>query len=166
MTGEGIYGLVTRSARAAATGLCLFALALPASSTPASAATPSVCYEVENGNNAWLDDDAGCDGEKVAPSGGINGFSAHSEGLGNVNLIYNAYSGGTWVGPVEESRKISPGAPITAFQIELSYRGNRHIKYKAWSTDAAGVETRFEGQDNGVVGNKADKLTKLVITIN
>lgn len=155
-------------------GLAALSSALLAGSvagvTPAGAAagkakpSPSVCYEVENQFGEWKSKDQGCNGELVAPSGGVHGISITVDGVKQV--LYSASPDGVDFFSGDNGDKVNGGAPTTQLRASLAPRKDRHLQYTVSYDDPANnQEVEETRRDNKLVGDGTHVFNTISIKI-
>lgn len=132
--------------------------------THQASTSPSVCYEVENQFGEWQDRDQGCDGEVVAPSGGVHGISITVDGIKQV--LYSASPDGKTFHSGDTGDKVNKGNDTTKLSAELSPRGTRHLEYTVTYDDPAKkTELEETARDNKLVGNGTNVFNKISFKI-
>jgi hypothetical protein len=136
----------------------------PSTAGAASKKFPSVCYEVENQFGEWMTKNQGCDGELVAPSGGVHGISITVNGVKQV--LYTASPDGVAFASGDNGDKVNSGNPTTQFRAELSPRLSRHLEYTVTYDDPANqTEVEETNRDNKLVGDGNSVLNTIRIKI-
>ena len=129
-----------------------------------AASSPRVCYEVENQFGQWMTKDQGCDGELVAPSGGVHGISITVNGIKQV--LYSASPDGVDFFTGDNGDKVNGGVPTTQLRAALSPRKTRHLEYTVSYDDPANNEEVEETKrDNKLVGDGTHVLNTISIKI-
>jgi hypothetical protein len=125
----------------------------------AQSSSTKLCVDVQDINGVWLAN-AICDGRLITPAGGIHGLGIEVKGNNNLNVHYNAYAGGKWLGEEKNGAKLGNGTdPFKAVRILLSPRNGKSVKYTV-------VDMGFNQYDkrNGeTAGNMTDTLRSISV---
>jgi hypothetical protein len=147
---------------AVASTLVVGSTAAPATASTAASRTTSdnlgVCYQAQNKFKEWLDRDQGCDGELVAPTGGVYGLAVTVHGVRQV--LYSATNGVTFSSG-SDGQQVNQDMATKALRAQISPKpANRHLSYTV-TYDGAAQEVSQDAKDNQLAGNGTDTITSI-----
>lgn len=155
---RGLIGITAVTCTLVAGGTARAALADTATARTSTSAR--VCYETENKFGEWKPQDQGCDGQTVAPSGGIHGLAITVDGVRAV--LYSTSSDGRVHEDGTNGDQVNVDKPATRLRAQLFPRENRHLEYTvSYDDPLVDVESDRTASDNQWVGDGTHVINRV-----
>ena len=159
---RSIIGVAVVTSTLVAGGTAGAALANTAADRAGSAS--HICYQTENQFGEWKPQDQGCDGQSVAPAGGVHGLAITVDGVREV--LYSTSSDGRVHEDGTNGDQVNVDKPATRLRAELFPSENRHLEYTVSFDDPlVDVESDQTASDNQLVGDGTHVINRVSFRI-